>query len=86
MPAARRTFESSSKRPLRSTKVSLPSELVRQARALGVNVSLAAESGVISALARLQQERWLADVHEALEPSEQRAVEKENPQPGRDES
>lgn len=51
------------------TNVSLAVGLVAEARALGVNVSQAAEVGIAAAVARRRQERWLADNQDALQSS-----------------
>jgi antitoxin CcdA len=57
-------------RPRRkSTNITLSAGLVAEAKALGVNVSQAAEAGVAEAVARKRAERWLADNGEALESS-----------------
>ncbi|MES2716000.1 MAG: type II toxin-antitoxin system CcdA family antitoxin [Pseudomonadota bacterium] len=51
------------------TNVSLAVGLVAEARALGVNVSQAAEVGIAAAVAQRRQERWLADNQAALQSS-----------------
>jgi antitoxin CcdA len=57
-------------RPLRrSTNITLSIGLVAEAKALGVNLSQAAEIGVAEAVASKRAERWLADNGEALESS-----------------
>lgn len=43
--------------------------MVAEAKALGVNLSQAAEVGVAEAVARKRAERWLTDNSEALESS-----------------
>ncbi|HEX7639029.1 MAG TPA: type II toxin-antitoxin system CcdA family antitoxin [Burkholderiaceae bacterium] len=52
--------------PRRATNLTLDAELVAQARALGVNVSQAAEAGLAEAVARRRAERWLAENDAAL--------------------
>jgi antitoxin CcdA len=51
------------------TNVTLAVDLVAQARALGINVSQAAEVGIAAAVARRRQERWLVENAEALQSS-----------------
>jgi antitoxin CcdA len=53
----------------KSTNVTLTAALVDEARALGVNLSQAAEVGVADAVARKRAEVWLAENREALESS-----------------
>ena len=53
----------------KSTNVTLPVALVEEAKALGVNLSQAAEVGLADAVARKRAEIWLAENHEALESS-----------------
>ena len=51
--------------------LTLAVDLVVQARALGINVSQAAEVGIAAAVARRRQERWLAENADALQSSNQ---------------
>jgi antitoxin CcdA len=51
------------------TNLSLATGLVAEARALGVNVSQAAEVGIAAAVARRRQERWLQENQAALHSS-----------------
>lgn len=53
----------------KSTNVTLTVALVEEAKALGVNLSQAAEVGVADAVARKRAEVWLAENREALESS-----------------
>lgn len=53
----------------KSTNVTLTVALVEEAKALGVNLSQAAEVGVADAVARKRAEAWLAENREALESS-----------------
>lgn len=53
----------------RSTNVTLAVALVDEAKALGVNLSQAAEAGVVDAVARRRAEVWLAENRGALESS-----------------
>ena len=53
----------------KSTNVTLAVGVVAEARALGINVSQAAEAGIAAAVARRRQERWLAENQVALESS-----------------
>jgi antitoxin CcdA len=51
----------------KATNVLLDAALVEEAKELGVNISLAAASGLKEAVAKSRAERWLADNQEALE-------------------
>lgn len=61
MPAAEVT------KPLRKpTNLSLDSALLTEAKALGINVSRSAESGIAEAVKRHKQEKWLKENANAL--------------------
>lgn len=51
----------------RATNVTLSAALVEEAKSLGVNISLAATSGLEQAVARKRAERWAEENREALE-------------------
>ena len=51
------------------TNVSLDAALVEEAKALGVNISLAAAKGLQEAVAKRRAERWLEENKAALESS-----------------
>ena len=51
----------------RPTNLSLSATLVDEAKALGVNISLAAAQGLEQAVAKRRSERWLEENGEALE-------------------
>lgn len=51
------------------TNLTLTVGLVAQARALGVNVSQAAEQGIAAAVAQRRRDQWLAENREALDDS-----------------
>jgi antitoxin CcdA len=53
----------------RATNVSLPEDLLAEAKALKINISQAAEAGVVQAIARTRSERWLGENQEAIESS-----------------
>jgi antitoxin CcdA len=53
----------------KSTNITLRVDLVEEAKALGVNLSQAAEVGVADAVARKRAEKWLAENQEALDSS-----------------
>ncbi|WP_417251087.1 type II toxin-antitoxin system CcdA family antitoxin [Castellaniella sp.] len=53
----------------RATNVSLPEDLLSQAKALQINISQAAEVGVAQAIARTRSQRWLAENQEAIKSS-----------------
>ncbi len=46
--------------------------LLAEAKALGINVSQAAEEGLASAVSRQRRERWLADNHEGVQKRQRR--------------
>lgn len=48
------------------TNLSLDSALLKEAKALGINVSRSAEAGILEAVKRHKQERWLKDNITAL--------------------
>lgn len=51
------------------TNVSLDAALVREARALGINISRAAGSGLEQAVAKARAEHWRNDNRDALQSS-----------------
>jgi antitoxin CcdA len=51
----------------RATNLSLSASLVDEAKALGVNISLAAASGLEQAVAKRRAERWIEDNAAALD-------------------
>ena len=53
----------------RATNVSLPEDLLAEAKALQINISQAAEAGVAQAITRARSELWLAESQEAIESS-----------------
>ncbi|WP_397474197.1 type II toxin-antitoxin system CcdA family antitoxin [Pusillimonas sp.] len=53
----------------RATNVSLDEELLSAAKALHINISQAAESGVAQAISRRRSELWLAENQEAIDSS-----------------
>jgi len=55
--------------PKKATNVSLSEDLVREARQLRVNVSQAAEAGLVRAVAEQRAERWRQQNREAIESS-----------------
>lgn len=63
-PSPSRSKPSGATRP---TNVSLNAALVDEAKTLGVNISLAAASGLEQAVAKRRTERWLEDNGPALE-------------------
>lgn len=52
--------------PKKPTSVSLAEPLLTEAKALGINVSQAAEEGLASAVARQRRAQWLAENQEAF--------------------
>lgn len=61
--------ETPPRRTRRATNVSLDTELVETARALGINVSRASERGVRSEVAEAIRAQWLEENREAIEAS-----------------
>lgn len=53
----------------RATNVSLPEDLLAEAKALQINISQAAEAGVAQAITHARSELWLAENQEAIESS-----------------
>ena len=50
----------------RATNVTLPADLLDQARALGLNVSQACEGGLKAEISRRRAVQWLQENHDAL--------------------
>lgn len=55
--------------PKKTTSVSIAEPLLAEAKALGVNVSQAAEDGLAKAVAAKRAELWLRENHEAIQSS-----------------
>ncbi|HEY9280247.1 MAG TPA: type II toxin-antitoxin system CcdA family antitoxin [Eoetvoesiella sp.] len=55
--------------PKRATNVSLAENLLSEAKALHINISQAAEAGLVQAIARRQTELWLEENEEAIDSS-----------------
>lgn len=53
--------------PKKTTSVSLAEPLLTEAKALGINVSQAAEDGVAAAVARRRREQWLRENATAIQ-------------------
>jgi len=53
--------------PRRATNVSLSSELVEQARALGVSVSRACEAGLAAEVKKVREAKWIEENWEAIQ-------------------
>lgn len=51
----------------RATNVTLPEELLRGARKLGINLSQACERGLAAAVAEQRRQRWLVENREAVD-------------------
>jgi antitoxin CcdA len=54
-------------RDRRPTNVTLPVELVAEAKALNINVSQACESGLARSVAEARRARWIEDNKDAIE-------------------
>jgi len=55
------------RRTRRATNVTLPVDLVAEAKALNVNVSQACESGLAQSVAEARRARWLDENKEAID-------------------
>jgi antitoxin CcdA len=53
--------------PKRATNVSLSDPLIAEAKALGINLSQAAESGIAQAIKEKKTEQWLIENKDAIE-------------------
>ncbi len=53
----------------RSTKLSISDELLKDAKALSVNISKAAEHGIAQAVSRAKAQQWQKENAEAIESS-----------------
>lgn len=50
----------------RATNVTLPDALLREARALGINLSQACERGLTAEVAAMRRVHWLEQNHDAV--------------------
>ncbi len=55
--------------PKKATSVSLAESLLTEAKALGINVSQAAEEGLAKAVAMKREERWIRENWDAIQSS-----------------
>ncbi|AHI24933.1 post-segregation antitoxin CcdA [Komagataeibacter xylinus] len=55
----------------RPTNVTLPAQLLEEAKSLDLNISQACEQGLKSAIASIHAQQWLADNRASLEASRQ---------------
>lgn len=62
--AAPKEHAGSSRRP---TNVTLPDNLLREARALGINLSQACERGLAAEVGSVRRQRWLEENRDAME-------------------
>lgn len=53
----------------RATNVSLAEDVLFEAKALSINISQAAEAGIVQAIAHRRSELWLVENQEAIESS-----------------
>ena len=53
----------------KATNVSLRSDLLSEARALGISISAAAEDGLARAIAQAHEQRWLEENRSAIDSS-----------------
>lgn len=57
------------KAPRRATNVSLPADLVEQARALNVSISQACEKGLAAEVKKSREDKWIEENWEAIQSS-----------------
>jgi antitoxin CcdA len=57
----------SSASPRRATNVTLPEALLREARALDINLSQACERGLVAEVASTRRRRWIEENRAAME-------------------
>jgi antitoxin CcdA len=55
--------------PKKTTSVSLAEPLLLEAKALGINVSQAAEEGLVKAVSKKREELWIRENWEAIQSS-----------------
>lgn len=55
--------------PKRATNVSLPAQLIEEAKALGVAVSKACETGLAAEVKRAREAKWVEENWEAIQSS-----------------
>jgi antitoxin CcdA len=53
--------------PKKATNVSLPSDLVEEAKQLGINLSQACEAGLAEKVRKSKADKWLEENREAIE-------------------
>jgi antitoxin CcdA len=53
--------------PRRATNITLPEDLLQEAKALGINLSQACERGLAAEVEALRRRRWLEENREAME-------------------
>ncbi len=56
-----------SKKQKRATNLTIDADLLIKARELGVNLSSAAEAGLVQAVSAAMREKWLAENRQAIE-------------------
>jgi len=62
-------LQSTPKLQRQSVNTSIDSQLIKDAKALGINISRAAEAGIAKAIAAEKTRRWQAENKEAIESS-----------------
>ncbi|MCA0011460.1 type II toxin-antitoxin system CcdA family antitoxin [Mesorhizobium sp. B292B1B] len=62
-------IQSTPKAPRTSVNTSIDSQLIKDAKALGINISRAAEAGIAKAIAAEKTRRWQEENKEAIESS-----------------
>ncbi len=53
----------------KSTNISLPVDVVREAKELGVNISRASEQGIVAEISSRRREKWIEENRSAMESS-----------------
>ncbi len=72
------TQKASQKAPRKSINLTIASDVIDAAKALGVNASRAAEDGISDAVRRAREEQWRRDNKDAIEAYNER-INREGP-------
>ncbi len=51
----------------KSTNITLPADIVQEAKALGVNISQASEKGVVAEISQRRKAKWVEENWEAIQ-------------------
>lgn len=69
MEQVRRIRSPAERSPRKATNVSLPENLIGEAKSLNINISQACEQGLRSAVAKTRAERWIEENWDAIQSS-----------------